>query len=317
LNLNTWKADALVRKPKKSEIVKHLIKHRWLYVMMIPGILYFLIFRYIPMLGIVISFQDYQPFLGFSGSKWVGLKHFYRLFTDETFFVLLKNTLMLFLYGFVFAFPVPIILALLLNEIRKQIVKRLVQTVIYMPHFLSWVIVVSLTHIVLTTEGGIVNDFLEIIGREKINFMLSESWFRPLYTIQSIWRDAGWGTIIYLAAITGVDPSLYEAARMDGANRFRLLWHITLPGIRSVIVILSILKMGDIMDLSFDHVFLMLNAMNRNTAEVFDTYVYTVGILGGQFSYSTTVGLFKSVAGLIMVLMANRMAKKFGEEGIW
>jgi putative aldouronate transport system permease protein len=305
-------------KPERvKEVLNHIRKHRWLYFMMVPGILYFVIFRYIPMFGIVIAFQDYQPFLGISDSKWVGLKHFNRFFTEPTFFMLLRNTLMLFVYNIVFVFPVPIILALMLNELRRQAVKRIVQTVIYMPHFLSWVIVVSLTYIMLTTEGGIINDLLVLLGKEKINFMLSEGWFRPLYTIQSIWRDAGWGTIVYLAAIAGVDPNLYEAARMDGANRFRQIWHITLPGIRSVIVILLILKMGDIMDLSFDHVYLMLNAMNRSVAEVFDTYVYTTGILGGQFSYSATVGVFKSAAGLMMVLIANRLAKMFGEEGIW
>jgi putative aldouronate transport system permease protein len=292
-------------------------KHRWLYLMMIPGVLYFIIFRYLPMLGNVIAFQDFQPFLGFSGSPWVGLKHFHRLFTEDTFLVLLRNTLMLFLYGFVFAFPIPIILALMLNEVRKQLFKRFIQTVIYLPHFLSWVVVVSLSYLMLTTEGGIINNLLVSLGGNKINFMLDATWFRPLYTIQSIWHDAGWGTIIYLAAIAGVDTSLYEAAEIDGASRLRQIWHITLPGIRNVVVILLILKIGDIMDLSFDHVFLMSNSMNRGVADVFDTYVYNVGILGAQFSYSTAVGLFKSVAGLIMVFLANRLAKKFGEEGIW
>jgi putative aldouronate transport system permease protein len=292
-------------------------KHRWLYLMMIPGVLYFIIFRYLPMLGNVIAFQDYQPFLGFSGSPWVGFKHFHRLFTEDTFLVLLRNTLMLFVYGFVFAFPVPILLALMLNEVQKQFYKRFIQTVIYVPHFLSWVVVVSLSYLMLTTEGGIVNNLLESIGGNKINFMLDAGWFRPLYALQSIWHDAGWGTIIYLAAIAGVDTSLYEAAQIDGASRLRQIWHITLPGIRNVVVILLILKVGDIMDLSFDHVYLMSNSMNRGVADVFDTYVYNVGILGGQFSYSTAVGLFKSVAGLIMVFLANRVAKKFGEEGIW
>jgi putative aldouronate transport system permease protein len=299
------------------ELGKHMVKHRWLYMMMIPGILYFIIFRYLPMLGIVIAFQDYQPFLGFTESHWVGLKHFHRLFTEDTFLVLLRNTLMLFLYGFVFVFPVPVVLALMLNEVRKQLAKRFIQTVIYLPHFLSWVVVVSLSYIMLTTEGGIINNLLESLGGSKINFMLDAGWFRPLYAIQSIWHDAGWGTIIYLAAIAGVDPSLYEAAQMDGAKRMRQIWHITLPGIRSVIVILLILKVGDIMELSFDHVYLMSNAMNRAVADVFDTYVYTMGVQGGQFSYSTTIGLFKSVAGLVMVLLANRLAKKFGDEGIW
>lgn len=294
-----------------------ILKNRWLYLMLLPGLIYFILFKYVPMLGIVIAFQNYQPFLGISKSEWVGLAHFERLFNDNTFWMLFRNTFMLFLMNIVFAFPVPIFLALLLNEVTVNSFKRTIQTVIYMPHFLSWVIVVSLTYILLTTEGGLVNELLETLGLEKINFMLSEQWFRPLYIMQSIWRDAGWGTIIYLAALAGIDPQLYEAAKIDGANRLRQMWHITLPSIRSVIVILLILKVGDILDLSFDHIFLMLNSMNRQVAEVFDTYVYTAGILQGQFSFSAAVGMFKSTVGLVMVVLANRLAKKFGEEGVY
>jgi len=302
---------------KNAVMLGKLVKNRWMYVMMIPGVVYFVIFKYLPMWGVIIAFQDYQPFLGIRGSEWVGNKHFARLFSSPDFWMLFKNTAALFAWDLIFAFPFPIILALMLNELRNRLFKRTIQTFIYIPHFMSWVIVVSLTYILLTTEGGIVNELIVRLGGQPINFLLSEDWFRPLYTIQTIWKDSGWGTIIYLAALAGIDPQLYEAARIDGANRLRQMWHITLPGIRSTVVILLILKMGDMLDLSFDHVFLMLNSMNRNVADVFDTYVYFTGINQGQFSYSTAVGLFKSAVGLAMILLANKLAKKFGEEGIF
>ncbi len=268
-------------------------------------------------MGIVIAFQDYQPFLGITGSEWVGFKHFERLFTEPTFFMLLKNTLILFFLNLVVFFPIPIILALLLNEVRVALFKKFVQTLIYIPHFMSWVIVVSLSFVLLTVDGGLINEIIAYFGGEKINFLLNESWFRPMYILQVIWREAGWSTIIYLAAITAVDPQLYEAAKMDGANRLRRMWHVTLPAIRSVIVVLLILKIGDTLELGFEHVYLLLNATNREVAEIFDTYVYTAGLKQGQFSYSTAVGLFKAAVGLILVIFANRMAKKFGEEGIY
>jgi len=194
---------------------------------------------------------------------------------------------------------------------------RTVQSLIYLPHFMSWVVVVSISYVMLTLDGGIINGILESLGMQKINFLLSKDWFRPMYIFQVIWREAGWGTIIFLAAIAAVDPQLYEAAKMDGANRFRQMWHITLPAIRSVIVILLILKIGDILELGFEHIYLLLNATNRQVAEIFDTYVYVAGIQQGQFSYSTAVGFFKGFVGLIMVVLANWLAKKYGEEGIY
>jgi len=312
------KASSNERSGKRSSfILRQLVINRWMYAMMVPGILFFIIFKYVPMWGVIISFQDYQPFLGISGSEWVGMKHFNRLFTSPDFWLLFKNTLMLFIWDLTFAFFTPIVLALMLNELRSMFLKRSIQTIIYIPHFMSWVIVVSITYIMLTTEGGIINEAIVRLGGEPVNFMLSQGWFRPLYTLQTIWKEAGWGTIIYLAALAGVDQQLYEAARMDGASRIRQIWHVTLPGIRSTIVVLLILKVGDMLDLSFDHVFLMLNSMNREVADVFDTFVYLTGISQGQFSYSTAIGLFKSVVGLIMVVAANKLAKLLGEEGIY
>ncbi|MFN2747570.1 MULTISPECIES: ABC transporter permease [Bacillus] len=314
----TGKEKALiVGKERKTRFFEKALQQKYLYLMILPGLIYFLLFKYVPMWGIVIAFQDYQPFLGITGSEWVGFKHFERLFTEPTFFMLLKNTLVLFFLNLVVFFPIPIILALLLNEVRIALFKKFVQTMIYIPHFMSWVIVVSLSFVLLTVDGGLINELIAYFGGEKINFLLNENWFRPMYILQVIWREAGWSTIIYLAAMTAVDPQLYEAAKMDGANRLRRMWHVTLPAIRSVIVVLLILKIGDTLELGFEHVYLLLNATNREVAEIFDTYVYTAGLKQGQFSYSTAVGLFKAAVGLVLVMFANRMAKKFGEEGIY
>ncbi|AOZ89648.1 protein lplB [Bacillus xiamenensis] len=308
---------AALKKEKRKRLLNQLLSQKFLYLMILPGFIYFIVFKYVPMWGLIIAFQDYQPFLGILGSEWVGFKHFIRLFTEPTFFILLKNTLILFAMNVVIFFPIPILLALLLNEVRLALFKKFVQTMIYIPHFMSWVIVVSLSFVLLTVDGGLINELIAFFGGEKINFLLSQEWFRPMYILQVIWREAGWSTIIYLAAITAVDPQLYEAAKMDGAGRLRQMWHITLPAIKSVIVVLLILKIGDTLELGFEHVYLLLNATNREVAEIFDTYVYTAGLKQGQFSYSTAVGLFKAAVGLILVMMANRLAKKFGEEGIY
>ncbi|APT50610.1 MULTISPECIES: ABC transporter permease [Bacillus] len=308
---------AALKNEKRKRLLNQLLSQKFLYLMILPGLIYFLVFKYVPMWGLIIAFQDYQPFLGILGSEWVGFKHFIRLFTEPTFFILLKNTLILFAMNVVIFFPIPILLALLLNEVRLALFKKFVQTMIYIPHFMSWVIVVSLSFVLLTVDGGLINELIAFFGGEKINFLLSQEWFRPMYILQVIWREAGWSTIIYLAAITAVDPQLYEAAKMDGAGRLRQMWHITLPAIKSVIVVLLILKIGDTLELGFEHVYLLLNATNREVAEIFDTYVYTAGLKQGQFSYSTAVGLFKAAVGLILVMLANRLAKKFGEEGIY
>nr|WP_280516917.1 sugar ABC transporter permease [Lederbergia sp. NSJ-179] len=306
-----------VKKKKRAETFRRIKKNKLIYLMILPGIIYFIIYKYIPMYGLIISFQDYKPYLGISGSEWVGFAHFKRLFTSSDFWMIFKNTLVLFALQILIYFPIPIIISLMLNEVKNAFFKRGVQTIIYIPHFMSWVVIVSISYVMLTLDGGIINSVLDSLGFNKINFLLSSEWFRPMYIIQVIWREAGWGTIIFLAAITAVDPQLYEAAKMDGANRFRQMWHITLPAIRSVIIVLLILKIGDVLELGFEHVYLLLNASNREVAEIFDTYVYVAGLQQGQFSYSTAVGFFKGAVGLVMVIFANRLAKKFGEEGIY
>ncbi|WP_088832015.1 ABC transporter permease [Paenibacillus tyrfis] len=314
--LTSARPQAVSRSVKRRRISR-LIKNRWLYIMAIPGMIYFLIFKYIPMWGLLIAFQDYQPTLGLLQSKWVGLRHFERFFFDSSFLLLFKNTFLLAVYHLLFFFPLPIVLALLLNEVRKELFKRTIQTIVYIPHFVSWVVVAGITYIFFTTEGGIVNEALAALGFEKVNFLISNEWFRTIIVSQAIWKDTGWGTIIFLAALAGVDRQLYEAATIDGAGRFRQVWHITLPAMRSVIVVLLILRLGDFLDTGFEQIFLMLNAMNSEVGEVFDTYVYKTGILRGQFSYSTAVGLFKSIVGFVLVVGANRLAKNFGESGLY
>ncbi|WP_328593467.1 ABC transporter permease [Niallia circulans] len=285
--------------------------------MIFPGMLYFLIFKYLPMAGLIVAFQDYQPYLGILDSPWVGLKHFIRLFTEPTFFMLLNNTLILFALNIVIFFPLPIILSLMLNEVKNKYFKSGIQTLIYIPHFMSWVIIVSITYVFLNVDGGVINEFLASIGLGKISFLTSPDWTRTVYISQIIWKELGWSTIIYLAAITAVDTQLYEAAEMDGAGILRKTWHVTLPAIRPVIITLLILKIGHTLDLGFEHMYLLLNSLNRNVAEIFDTYIYTAGLKNGQLSFSTAVGLFKGIVGLILVILANKLAKKFGEDGVY
>jgi putative aldouronate transport system permease protein len=292
-------------------------KEKWLYFMMIPGILNYLIFEYAPMFGLVMAFQNYNVALGFWKSPWVGFAHFQRLFSEPTFGMLLGNTLILSVMSIAIGFPAPIILALLLNEIRIQWYKRFTQTLIYIPHFISWVVIYSITYTFFTVDGGVVNGIIENLGGTPVRFLTSKEFFRPMIVIQGIWKEAGWGTIVYLAALASIDPELYEAAEADGANRRQKLWHITLPGIRSTIAVLLILRVGDVLNSGFEQILLMSNALNRSVAQVFDTYVYTTGILGGQFSYTAAVGMWKSVVALILIVGANRIAKWIGEEGIF
>ncbi|OMF27800.1 protein lplB [Paenibacillus sp. FSL H8-0259] len=308
-------------KPSMSAVfrrqkLKRLARNRWLYIMLLPGLLYFITFKYVPMYGILLAFKNYQPFLGFVDSQWVGMKHFDRFFGDPLFWKLLKNTFVLAAYNILFFFPLPIVLALMLNELRSQTYKKTIQTLVYIPHFMSWVVIVSIAYLFFTTEGGLVNEAIASVGGEKIQFLLSPGWFRTFITGEVMWKETGWGTIIFLAALAGVDTQLYEAAKIDGAGRMRQLWHITLPAIRSTIVILLILRLGNFLDTGFEQIFLMLNPLNREVGEVFDTYVYTTGISQGEYSYSTAVGLFKSVVGLVLVFGSNFLAKRFGEEGI-
>ncbi|MDQ0901525.1 MULTISPECIES: sugar ABC transporter permease [unclassified Paenibacillus] len=302
---------------KRNTLIGKVLRDKYLLLLLLPGLAYFIIFKYVPMWGVLLAFKNYQPYVGFFKSEWVGLDNFKQFFQDPVFFRLIRNTLLLGLYDMVFFFPAPIILAVLLNEVRKSFYKRFIQSLIYIPHFISMVIVASISYLLLTTEGGVINEMMLKLFGYKIDFLTSENWFRPLIITQSIWKEMGWGTIIFLAALAGVDQEQYEAAIVDGANRFRQLWHITLPAIQGTIIIVLILRMGHFMDRGFEQVLLMINPLNRPVAEVFDTYVYTAGIVQGAFSYSAAVGLFKAIIGVILVFSTNYLAKRAGHSGIF
>ena len=284
---------------------------------MLPGLVYFIIFKILPMWGLMFAFKDYNPYLGFGGSPWVGVKHFADLFQSEQFFIMLRNTLAINLIGLFFHFPMPILLALMLNEIRHEGFKRLQQSIVYMPHFLSWVVVASMTFFLLSVDVGIVNKLIAATGGETISFLSKPNYFWGLLTAQSMWNEAGWGTIIFLAAMAGVDPQRYEAAVVDGAGRFRQIWHITLPAIRPTIIILLIMRLGHLADTGFEQILLMMNPLVRSVGEVFDTYAYTYGILQGQVSVGVTMGLFKGILGLILIVTANKIVRRMGHEGIY
>lgn len=300
-----------------GRLAADLARDKYLYLLALPGILYFIIFKYVPVGGLVIAFQNYSPYFGIMESEWVGLEHFQRFFSNDDFMMLLRNTMMISLLNLVFFFPLPVVLSLMLNELRSAAYKKFVQTVIYIPHFLSWVLIAGLTYLMLSQSEGLVNKLLHEFGGQRIGFLTDPDMFWGLLTAQVVWKEVGWGTIIFLAAIAGVDPQLYEAAVVDGAGRFRKMWHITLPAIRNVIVILFILRLGSVMDVGFEQVYLMMNGAVSEVADVFDTYVYRNGIQQGEFSYSTAIGLFKSIVGIVLVVGANKLAKRFGEEGVY
>ena len=309
--------ESKTRTLKKNGFATYFMQHPWLYIMLIPGALYFIIFRYIPMGGIVIAFKQYSPFLGIWKSKWVGFDQFKLLFLGSDFWVLLRNTLAISFLNLIFFFPMPIIVALLLNEVRHQIYKRVIQTFIYIPHFVSWVIVASLTFTLFNVTDGAINGLIKSITGKTINFLGLPEYFRPLILGQSIWKETGYGTIIFLAALAGVDVNLYEAAKVDGAGRMRIMWNITLPALRGTIIMMLILCVGSIMNTGFEQIYLLRNDLNIAASEVFDTFVYQRGLINGQYSYSSAAGLFKSIVGLILVLSSDWLAKKSGESGIY
>ncbi|SFJ76413.1 putative aldouronate transport system permease protein [Paenibacillus sp. UNC496MF] len=288
-----------------------------LYIMILPGFLYFIIFKYIPMGGLIIAFQNYDPFEGFLHSPWVGLDNFHQLFAEQDFMKLLSNTLVLSSINLFLFFPAPIVFTLLLNEIRVRWFGRLVQTVTYMPHFVSWVVVVGMMVIFFSTQDGMFNNYLENHGMKRVELLTDPVYFRWVYLLQNIWKETGWSAIIFIAALASVDPSLYEAAVMDGASRWRQMLHVSLPALKSTIVVLFILRLGHVMDIGFEHIFLMQNSLNLGVSDVFDTFVYRIGIQSAEFSYSTAVGLFKSLVGLILIIVFNALSKKIGEEGVY
>jgi putative aldouronate transport system permease protein len=294
---------------------RQIVQDRWMYAFMLPGLGYFLLFVYFPMLGNVIAFKKYSPFIGIRDSPWVGLENFQRLLSDPMFERALVNTLQIEFLQLLFAFPAPLLLALLLNSLVSEPIKRTIQSIVYLPHFLSWVIVVALWQQVFG-GAGVINQYLRDNGHETLNIMGNPDFFKPLVVLQSMWKDIGWGTIIFLAALTKIDLQLYEAAAMDGANGRRRLLDVTLPGIRGVVILLLILRMGSMFSTGFEQYFLQRNAVGPEAAEVLDTLVYTLGFQSGQWSFAAAVGLMRGVVAAFLIFFANWLAKKYGEEGL-
>lgn len=303
---------------KQSYLWKDIKRDKWLYIFLVPFLLYFLIFKYIPMLGSVMAFQDFKFSTGIFGSEWVGLKHFTKLFGSNNFWMILRNTISLNIASVIFGFPIPIILAIFLNEINCKWFKKLTQSIMYLPHFMSWVVLGGILIEILSPSTGVINIILNrVFGIEPIYFLGSTTWWPVIFVLSGIWQGAGWGTIVYLAAITGIDAELYEAAAIDGANKLKRIIHITLPGLAPTIVIMLILRMGSMMDVGFEQVYVLKNARVQQVAEVISTYVYSLGIEGAQYSYTTAIGLFQSVISCILVFATNAISKRISGSGLW
>jgi len=303
----------------------HAHRRRWtsirdnldLYVFVLPVVIYFVVFHYGPMYGVQIAFKDFQAVRGITGSPWVGLKHFERFFQTYLFWTVLRNTVVLALYQLIAGFPVPIILALLMNQLRNQKLKRTVQTVTYAPHFISLVVLVGMMGVLLAPRAGIVNQAIRSFGGETVFFMARSQYFRHLYVWSGVWQTAGWNSIVYLAALSAISPDLHEAAIVDGATKFQRILKIDLPSIMPTAIILLILNTGRVMRLGFEKAFLMQTALNLDVSEIIQTYVYKVGLLNAQFSLSAAVGLFNSVINLLLLLAVNRIARKVGQISLW
>ncbi|MCM0649870.1 ABC transporter permease subunit [Clostridium swellfunianum] len=294
------------------------VKKDWdLYLLLIPGLVFLAIFRYAPMYGLVIAFKDFNIYDGIAASPWVGFENFHKLFTSPAFYEVFKNTLLISIYKIVFLFPFPILIAILLNEIRNMAFKRSVQTVIYLPHFLSWVIVSGIFINVLSVNGGIINNIIQYFGGQPIRFFMDNNYFRSVIVTTAGWKEVGWSTIVYLAAITGIDPQLYEAATIDGANRFKQALYVTLPGMTPTIVLMFILRLGSILEAGTEQILAMYNPTVYKTADVIGTYVYRVGLGQSDYSFTTAVGLFESIVALTLILSGNYLCRKFLNRSIW
>lgn len=297
--------------------MRELLKNYDLYLLLVPGIIFFIIFKYVPMAGYVIAFKHYNMFQGLWASEWAGFTYFKELVNVPNFWQIVKNTIMLNVYALIFGFPAPIILALMLNEVRAKLFKRVSQSLLYIPHFMSWIVLSGIIYNLLSPTYGSVNEIIRTLGFEEIYFLVDAGWWITTYVGSGIWQEAGWGTIIYLAAMSSIDPSLYEAAEIDGGGRFRKIWHITLPGIAPTITILLILSIGSMATIGFEKIFALQNAAVLNVSQVISTFIYSYGLQQGNYSIATAVDTADSVINLGLVLGANYLARKFGREGLW
>jgi putative aldouronate transport system permease protein len=296
---------------------RHRIRRDWvLLLLMVPGIAYFVVFHYGALFGNALAFLDYVPFLGVLNSEWVGLANFREMFGDSDFWNAVRNTVLIAIVQIAFFLPASLALALLLHSLVGSVIKRFVQTVVYLPHFLSWVIVIALFQHTLG-GAGVLNGWLSDVGANPIHIIGNPDLYKPLVVGQLIWKECGWGTIIFLAALSQVDDQLYESSALDGAGWWRRLWHVTLPGIRPVIVLLLVLRLGEFLDVGFEQFFLQRQAVGPAAGEVLDTFVYFTGFASGQFGYAAAAGLFKGVIGVLLVYTANKVAHRLGEAGVY
>lgn len=314
--------DLEIMKPPQAtqglgiRLKKNFVRYRYIYLMLAPVLLYFIIFCYGPMTGVAIAFKNYKPALGFAGSKWVGMKHFVDFLTGPYAWRLIRNTLLINIFQIIFAFPAPIILALLINEIRAKHYKKLVQTISYMPHFISLVVICGLLGTFCRTDG-LFNDILAALGFERFNLLANAALFRPIYVASGIWQEAGWGSIIYLATLSTVDPGLHEAAAIDGANRFRRMIHISFPSLVPIIIVQFIMRMGNILTQGFEKVFLLYSPVTYDTADIISTYIYRQGLELTNYSFGTAVGIFNSVINIIILILVNSIFRKNSEQSLW
>jgi putative aldouronate transport system permease protein len=315
--MNRYACSLNGRNGWRQNFWRHLYRDRFFVLMILPVVVYFLLFSYYPMYGVLIAFKDYMPNKGILGSDWVGLKYFEQFFNGVYFWRLLRNTMLISIYSLLWGFPVPIIFALILNEFKDGLFKRLIQTFSYMPHFISLVVTCGMLINFLSPTNGIINAFIRRLGGKPVNFLGFPQYFRTVYVASGIWQEFGWNSIIFIAALSGVDPQMYEAARIDGAGRFKQMLYITIPSIMNTMTILLILSIGNIMSVGFEKIILLYSSATYDTADVISTYVYRMGLQSLQYSYSSAVGLFNSVVNVTLLVVSNAVAKKLTENGIW
>lgn len=316
-NISTKRAA----KPDRIPLLQYMARNKVLYFMLLPSVILLFTLKYLPIFWNIIAFQDYQMADGLKGiltSPWVGLKHFrYAFFESLDFWLIFKNTVVLGGLQIFWGFPAPLILALLMNEIRVMWFKKLTQTIVYLPHFISWVVIAGMVQLMLSPDGGAVNAIIALFGGEPIAFLQQSSWWRSIFIASGIYKEVGFGTVIYLAALAGINEELYESAEIDGANRLKMIWYITLPSIVPTIIVLLILKVGSIISVNFEQVMLLYNPLVYDVSDVIQTYVYRTGIQAGRFSYATAINLFQSIIALTLVFATNKIARKSGEGGLW
>ncbi len=321
--LETGGDGVIILKPRRkfglylTELKKDIFRDKLLYVLLVPFLLWFLIFKYVPMWGIQIAFKDFSLFKGIGASPWTGFEYFREFIGNEYFLRVFKNTVIISLYGLIICFPAQIILAIMISEVTRKTFQKTVQTLTYLPHFVSVVVIAGIVTTFLSPETGLVNLLLEKLGFEKIYFLTNPDYFRGIYTLMNLWKETGFASIVFIAAIAGIDTQLYEAAKMDGANKFKQIIHVTLPGILPTIVVMFIMKIGSLLSVGYETIILLYQPATYETADVISTYVYRSGLIDGRYDFATAVGLFNSIVALVLVVLANRWSKKVTNAGLW